>query len=396
MEGSVRLRKGNYRFGIDPLECRLLLASTPASLVAVNAAAFSVNVFDSADAYVNDGAPSLTVPTGPLNVNTAGSVGYGGNDKAYVRFDLSSVPAGTLSSAALTLSGSVSSGSATFDVYGLNDGTAGDAPAPPIANGWSETGITWDNAPANNLNSANGFTSDATEIGSFTITGTQTVSFSSPQLLTFLSADTNRQVTFMLSREQNSWTIDSTFASRESTSGQPELSLVGTPIAATPPVNSVLPTISGTAKVGNTLSATSGTWSNSPSSYSYQWNRHGSAIPNATNSTYALVYADNGATITVSVTAINSSGFSRATSSATTVATMAVKSIQNWLGGVIDGSQDEEAAVAAAFAAAANNAFVLQVDCPVFIHVGADIARPIFVEQWNHGELHRQRQVHPR
>ena len=41
---------------------------------------------------------------------------------------------------------------------------------------------------------------------------------------------------------------------------------------------------------------------------------------------------------------------------------------------------DSAKGVAAAFAAAKNGAFTLEVDCPVFIHIGADIARPIFVD----------------
>jgi len=37
------------------------------------------------------------------------------------------------------------------------------------------------------------------------------------------------------------------------------------------PVNSVLPVISGTAQTGSTLTASTGTWTNSPTGYTYQW-----------------------------------------------------------------------------------------------------------------------------
>lgn len=62
------------------------------------------------------------------------------------------------------------------------------------------------------------------------------------------------------------------------------------------------PTISGTAKVGSTLTASTKAWSPQPSSYTYQWYRGGSAIPSATATTYKLVKADGGKAVSVRVT----------------------------------------------------------------------------------------------
>lgn len=62
------------------------------------------------------------------------------------------------------------------------------------------------------------------------------------------------------------------------------------------------PTISGTAKVGYTLTAKPGTWSPSPVTLSYQWLRNGVAISGATASTYKLTSTDKGKRITVKVT----------------------------------------------------------------------------------------------
>ncbi|MFC5928135.1 CAP domain-containing protein [Cryobacterium melibiosiphilum] len=62
------------------------------------------------------------------------------------------------------------------------------------------------------------------------------------------------------------------------------------------------PTISGTAKVGQILSARVGTWSPAPVTLLYQWARGGTAISGATASTYAIKAADVGATLTVTVT----------------------------------------------------------------------------------------------
>ena len=45
------------------------------------------------------------------------------------------------------------------------------------------------------------------------------------------------------------------------------------------PVNTVAPVASGALTVGSTLSCTTGTWTNSPASYAYQWRRNGGGIP---------------------------------------------------------------------------------------------------------------------
>lgn len=64
------------------------------------------------------------------------------------------------------------------------------------------------------------------------------------------------------------------------------------------------PTISGAAYQGAKLTANVGAWEPTPDSFTYQWLRNGSPITNATSSTYKLVSADSGKTITVRVTAV--------------------------------------------------------------------------------------------
>jgi hypothetical protein len=87
------------------------------------------------------------------------------------------------------------------------------------------------------------------------------------------------------------------------------------------PINAgILPGISGAAQEGQLLTASTGSWTGSPTAYAYQWERCGSscsAIPDATSSSYMLQSADVGATIEVSVTAGNSGGYATATSSST-------------------------------------------------------------------------------
>ena len=88
-------------------------------------------------------------------------------------------------------------------------------------------------------------------------------------------------------------------------------------IATAAPVNSVAPAITGTAQEGQVLSASNGTWSNSPTSYAYQWNRNGTPISGSVNATRTVATADVGYTLTCTVTATNAGGSGTATSAAT-------------------------------------------------------------------------------
>jgi hypothetical protein len=86
------------------------------------------------------------------------------------------------------------------------------------------------------------------------------------------------------------------------------------------PVNASLPKISGEARQGTGLSASDGSWDNSPDSFTYQWRRCGSGggncsnISGASSNSYVPRAADVSRTIRVVVTASNSSGSSSATS----------------------------------------------------------------------------------
>jgi hypothetical protein len=82
--------------------------------------------------------------------------------------------------------------------------------------------------------------------------------------------------------------------------------------AATPPSTTSVPTVSGVAQAGQTLTASSGVWSGSqPMSFAYQWQRcsPGCAdIEGAIGTTFALSAADQGSTLLVNVTATNGFG----------------------------------------------------------------------------------------
>jgi len=96
---------------------------------------------------------------------------------------------------------------------------------------------------------------------------------------------------------------------------------------AAPPANTTAPTITGTPKVGETLTAQNGTWSNNPTAFQYQWQRcdaNGAGCANiggATAKTYLLTAADAGHTMRVRVTGINAEGAVNARSAQTAVVT---------------------------------------------------------------------------
>lgn len=90
-----------------------------------------------------------------------------------------------------------------------------------------------------------------------------------------------------------------------------------------PPANTAVPTMTGTAAVGDQLTVSEGTWDGGPSSFAYQWqdcNAGGTDctdISGATASTYTVTAADEGYTIQVVVTATNDTGPTSADSAVT-------------------------------------------------------------------------------
>jgi hypothetical protein len=92
-----------------------------------------------------------------------------------------------------------------------------------------------------------------------------------------------------------------------------------------PPVNTVPPMISGEAEQGQRLTEAHGSWTNNPTSYSYQWEDCDSTgiscspIPGATLQSYTLTASDVGHAIVVQETAINTAGASQPANSAVTL-----------------------------------------------------------------------------
>ncbi len=93
------------------------------------------------------------------------------------------------------------------------------------------------------------------------------------------------------------------------------------------PPNTAPPTITGSAVVGEKLTANPGTWTGTGIAFAYLWSRCDAAgatcadITTATQSTYTLVTADSGKTLRVKVTGTNASGSNSVTSAQTAVVT---------------------------------------------------------------------------
>jgi hypothetical protein len=91
-------------------------------------------------------------------------------------------------------------------------------------------------------------------------------------------------------------------------------------IVSTEPINTVAPSISGVLIVGQVLTTDDGGWDAVGAiTYSYQWERGGVDIGGATSSTYTLVQADAGQTITCEVTATTLAGLASATSAGSVI-----------------------------------------------------------------------------
>jgi hypothetical protein len=90
------------------------------------------------------------------------------------------------------------------------------------------------------------------------------------------------------------------------------------------PVNVDPPTITGTARVGEVLTAQNGTWDNSPTEFRYRWLRcnpggNSCALLAADGRTYRVGQTDVGNTLRVRVTAVNADGATNARSEQTEV-----------------------------------------------------------------------------
>ncbi len=99
----------------------------------------------------------------------------------------------------------------------------------------------------------------------------------------------------------------------------------GTPSPAGPPAATSPPSLSGSAKAGGVLTCSTGTWTNDPTGFSYQWYLGGTPIQGATSSTFTVQPVDQQLALTCSVTASNASG----SGVSTITASIPVRTVKN-------------------------------------------------------------------
>ncbi len=241
-----------------------------------------------ADAYVRADKPATNAGTSTkLKADNSPVV------RSYLRFDIQGL-AGSVTRATLRVS-TLTTHSLGFEVRAVGDDT------------WGERTITYSNAPA--------YSSTVTARSSAFSTG-QTLMLDVTPLVT-----TNELVSIALTTTSTS---SMSLASRENGAATTPALVVET---ANPdptdvaPANVEPPTISGTPREGEALTAHPGTWTGTqPITYAYRWRRCDAVggacadIEGATAQAYTLTAADVDATLRVVVTAGNAGGSSDATS----------------------------------------------------------------------------------
>jgi surface antigen len=122
-------------------------------------------------------------------------------------------------------------------------------------------------------------------------------------------------------------------------SGSPTVRTVSAPVVVTPGtlISSAQPTVSGSATVGQRLTATSGTWSRKDVTVAYQWFSGATAVNGATGSTYVARSADAGRPLAVQVTA-SRAGYTSATAISTPTSSVAAGTLTRRTGPSITGT----------------------------------------------------------
>ena len=194
----------------------LLIAALAATAVPAQAAIVTTDFGLGADAHIvsNDVNSNFGASSQIAVKKDSGSPGV--NRLGYIRFDLSGLDDGDITSAVLSLTFATAGGLAATSIYELRS-VSDDS--------WGETEITFNNAPsAGDLLQTFEIPTTAADVGT-------TFDISSPGLLDFIKAQTDDLVSLRLWRVSQNFGNDG-FASREHrTLAPPTLTLTQAPVA---------------------------------------------------------------------------------------------------------------------------------------------------------------------
>jgi len=214
-----------------------------------------------------------------------------------------------------------SNGTLTTDDYGLFDTTGDTGPTDP-----TDPGDPTD--PPGTLTTATPTITGGTTVGQALSAdpgswGPGTVAFAYQWLRDGTPIDSATAASYTTTEADAGSTI--TVSVTGSESGYDSATMVSAPfgpiVAGT--LTSATPTITGTAKVGKTLTAHPGTWGPGSVALAYQWLRGSQPIAGATGASYTAVAADQGARLRVTVTG-SRTGYTTASRTSAATATVAL------------------------------------------------------------------------
>jgi hypothetical protein len=337
LEGGT-IKQATRAAGASSFSAPAVVASNAFSGIGPNGVSFASNATGRAvlvyydgtgyGAAIRDPGGSFPTPvdiTGPLTSSALGSASAVSADGTAATLVAGSTPSGGGTSYSQHPY-ALAPGGTTWTAGAVLGGSDGDSVAHPALAGGpgSRIDAAWSVDTRSSLQEATGF--DSYEILAGTLGGPMTTIFNgSPPTLSgsygngytggstpamALNSCGDGALIVGIADTSNTDTHDGLFTS--TTTG-------GTCVAGgTKPANSSPPTVTGSAGVGQKLSASTGTWSGTaPIGYAYQWQRCTPACTNiagAVASSYALVSADQGASVGVTVTASNAAGSAVASS----------------------------------------------------------------------------------
>jgi hypothetical protein len=142
--------------------------------------------------------------------------------------------------------------------------------------------------------------------------GVYAVTYPSQAVLLTDTGSTATTTTTTSTTTTSTSTTSATGTPTTTTSSTPTTTTSSTPTTTTAalgvPVDVTAPSITGTPTPTNTLACSTGNWTNDPTAYRSIWLRDGVPIAGATADRYTVQIADEGATLTCTVTASNAAG----------------------------------------------------------------------------------------